>query len=145
MNILNYILLAAIVVFALAMLFICIGLFTGSRKDNSQDEPTAASADGSAADAADTSEYPRRTIIKRKTPTKKAILKIGASKTATLPKIPAKKAKTVKPRKTLATATILISRTRKREPQGLQKPRRPRSPVRERSSPVLTCRPAKKA
>ena len=58
MNILNYILLAAIVVFALAMLFICIGLFTGSRKDNSQDEPTAASADGSAADAADTSEIP---------------------------------------------------------------------------------------
>ena len=58
MSILNYILLAAIVVFALAMLFICIGLFMGSRKGDSQDEPTASSADGSAADAADTAEIP---------------------------------------------------------------------------------------
>ena len=58
MSILNYILLAAIVVFALAMLFICIGLFMGSRKTGSQDEPTAASADVPASDAADTAEIP---------------------------------------------------------------------------------------
>ncbi len=58
MSILNYILLAAIVVFALAMLFICIGLFMGSRKGGSQEEATAASADVPASDAADTAEIP---------------------------------------------------------------------------------------